>query len=247
MNSLDKIIKIIETSGKPFLYLYIINGFGTGKTNAGHYECETADKEDTTEAKIQSAIYWLKNQVSLFPADTQFSIELKTHKNANGLGVAGPFLFVINEQNVEKAKEEYKSQLASIEEYKKMGFVPIQELDNERLRSDLKLQNLENKNNFERMQSEFQATLDAIQNQQKLFNPDNLSGLVKDVVQGIGMLKGNVSPHENLAGIEEKPLTAKEILIRELAEKLANSNLQVINETNRFADKLNEQINKKTE
>lgn len=76
----------------PFWSLGLVQGFKNVANVMSYYGSDFVD-EDTDETKLDKAIKTLANTLSTFPPESEFVIELKNSKQANGNGIVGPFHF----------------------------------------------------------------------------------------------------------------------------------------------------------
>ena len=105
----DFIVERIKDTGFPFWSLGLVSGF-KNIANVMQYWGADFEDEDSKETQIEKSINRLLTTLSTFPADSEFQIDLKVSKQANGSGIVGPFLFV-NNNDVKESETEKKQQI----------------------------------------------------------------------------------------------------------------------------------------
>ena len=145
------IFERIKDTGFPFWSLGLVSGF-KNVANVMQYWGADFDDDDTKETQIEKSIERLETTLSSFPSDSQFQIDLKVSKQANGSGIVGPFLFVNNNDIDEKEQKQPQNQLGTIPP----GYVPESTLKGieDKLRSDFDLKFEKYRNEVERQKRE---------------------------------------------------------------------------------------------
>ncbi|MCF6183827.1 MAG: hypothetical protein L3J56_04215 [Bacteroidales bacterium] len=204
MNTLEQIIELIRLNKKPYLVLKRKDGLNV--INAGMYRCENCGKDDNIDAKIESAIRWLGDYISLFPNGTVFYIYLKSSENANQSGIIGPFDFM----NGKPEKQEEINGLNGLggvpnyEHFKQLGYVPEAEVKAQLLEKEIEYQRELNKRDLENLKNDFSEKLELMQQTAASWSPERISGLAKEIGLAFRMISGKEVPETALAGNEQK-------------------------------------------
>lgn len=222
MNTLEQIIELIRLNKKPYLVLKRKDGLNV--VNAGMYRCENCGKDDSTDTKIENAIRWLGDYLSLFPKGTVFYLYMKSSENANQSGVLGPFDFLLKPDKNETENINDLGGVPQFEQLKQLGYVPESEVKAKLLEQELKFERELARKQIEDLKKEFNEKLDFIQSTASEWSPQNIRGLAKEIGLTFKMINGKDVPQTALAGQwseeskQEKKPDLKAAAVNELAE-----------------------------
>jgi len=200
MNTLEQIIELIRLNKKPYLILKRKDGLNV--VNAGVYRCDNCGKEDSPEAKVESAVKWLGDYIALFPKGTVFYLYMKASENANQSGILGAFEFMIKPDGKEdETINGIGGMTPGYEQLKQLGYVPEAEVKARLLEKELEFERTLHKRDLEDVRKEFNEKLEFTLQQSKTFSPETIRGIIKEFTPIVGILKGKEIPA--LSGIEE--------------------------------------------
>ena len=225
--TLSKIKSLIELQKRPYISLMYRDGHQF--QNAGQYHCENLDKETSSiEDRIQSAKTWLDLNVDLYKPNTVFLIRMKVTPTATGGGISGPYEFMFNDEEVDKAGAQPIQGLGAIQENLKppAGYVHESELKAAILQKELDFEKRESERKLKEIENRFNDKLESVMESTKDYSPEKLTQLANAIGAIFGKNKG---ANAELSGTEKEP-TLKEMAAQEFAaalvEKLPLSEIQ---------------------
>ena len=236
--TLEQVIEIIKQNGKPYLQLDLLAGL-YDRRRVGTFDCQNCLENENEQSKVKKAIDWLVSMTGHFDDDARFALTIKPNPKAGKDSWIGPIEFYKTD------KKEQKSTLAGLggidpATIQQLGYVPAAQIENERLRFELRLKDKE----IEDLKQRCEDEKELIRHEALNWTPERWGQTIEKATALLGVVTGKLPPQQlqgiiNNNGADTKQQVSPDQAMRLVIQhKLQELDFEKLKITKAFIDKL---------